>query len=422
MSKKNGKPAKPKNDPPKTIPPPEEPKAVVEEPKPAVAETAPKPTPPGKLTPEEIAAYDAETASLVADLEAEVGASKAEWISAKEVASAAKKAYESDVDKLREMIRDRKSARGKRPQKTLLDVVPKAKWRTREIDELDLSIELRDFLDKNHTGDLGELYGMLTSFTPESGPPFGMPMNDASLVREAIQKLIDAEDASSWRNLPIDTINKKVSPKCAELLSKLEDIGCTLGTLQDKIDKWDACAKGDSFIPPGLPVVYVRECRRALKEIINAEAGPAPPEAPELWREYPIDRWITHGLRSTDVARLHAGEIKGENKAQPIMTVGDLTNFMTPNKANPGWNRKWTDIKGIGPQAADRLDEANALFFRWWNADGEAEFKKEKGYATAEKRPSEVPDDGDEPGEDSDDSTLDNTSEVEPIEETAAVA
>lgn len=198
----------------------------------AVAKAFAEPPKPAAISPEDLAAYDAQTAGLVTSAELVCRESEAAYETAKTHAAARKKEFEADVEHMRKVIRDRNEQRGKPVQKTLID-----------------------FAD-------------------------------------------------------------------------------------------------------GTPAATVAEA--------------------ELWREYPIERWATHGLTAKDIEKLHTGEIKSGG-THPIVTVGDLNNFVTPNKANPDYARAFTDLKGIGEMGATRISDAHDLFWAWWRKGGEEEFAKEKG-------------------------------------------
>ncbi len=121
----------------------------------------------------------------------------------------------------------------------------------------------------------------------------------------------------------------------------------------------------------------VEQLRAAVQKYIDAETAEAPPAAPELWRVYPIERWTRFGLTEKDVEKLHSGEAKGGG-GHPIITVGDLNRFVTPNPANPSYARGYGDIKGIGAAGVDRISEAETAFWTWWKGEGEAEFALER--------------------------------------------
>jgi hypothetical protein len=100
--------------------------------------------------------------------------------------------------------------------------------------------------------------------------------------------------------------------------------------------------------------------------------------AGDEWKRFPIDRWTRFGLTKADVARLAEGRTRWTGEVHPITTVGDLSNF-TSNPARPG--RGYADLKGFGPEAVDRLSEAESKFWAWWRTSGELAFVEELGAA-----------------------------------------
>lgn len=103
-----------------------------------------------------------------------------------------------------------------------------------------------------------------------------------------------------------------------------------------------------------------------------AEAVPGPDPLAELWREYPLDRWAPFGLKPRDVKALAEAR---------LYTVGDLANYSTPDPNNPEWTKRLTDIDGIGQATADRISEADSLFWAEWNRGLRDKFATEKGVA-----------------------------------------
>jgi hypothetical protein len=117
-----------------------------------------------------------------------------------------------------------------------------------------------------------------------------------------------------------------------------------------------------------------------------------------LWEQFPIDiegPWLGLGMKKGDVEKLNAGDVK-EGAAHPILTMGDLTRYTTPNSANPSYTRRLIDIKGVGKEAAARIEDALVQFWAWWNAKGQAEFAAAKGitHATPATAGGEMPADG----------------------------
>lgn len=253
------------------------------------------------FTPEELAAYDAETCVLIREAETLTATAESRYLDSKERASADKKAYEVKVLFLRKLICDRAENRGKRPKvetPTLLDVLPK--WKSLPLTAIEMRPELLVELTKEDFTDLSDLDNLL---------------NDGDWTEA---------DSEQWK----------------------------------------------------IALDEVAELREKLKAIIEKET-PAQPVESDLYKQYPIERWTRFGLTAKDVEKLHAGETKGTATGLPIITMGDLQKFITPNTANPGYVQSVTDIKGIGDAGATRIEEAQMQFWAWWRAGGEVEFAAE---------------------------------------------
>ncbi len=281
------------------------------------------------FTPEELAAYDAETCGLTREAETAAAAAESRYLDSKERAAADKKTYEVKVLFLRKLICDRAENRGKRPKPetpTLLDVLPK--WR-------DLTLmELRIMRPKDCTCE-GE-------------------------------------------NVPCETCNAE---GVSEIGQALEDQGIdTLGELSDRMGP----AYSDETPSLGLTREQHDSIREQIHAIIDAEFKQPAAES-DLYKQFPIKRWTKFGLTKKDVEKLHACETKGTASGFPIITMGDLQRFVTPNSASPGYVQSLKDIKGIGDAGCDRIEEAQTNFWGWWRAGGEAEF------AAEQKAGSEVP-------------------------------
>jgi hypothetical protein len=264
------------------------------------------------LTPEETAEYDAETVRLVELAEAEAMELDGDADQMKAKYTSAKKLAENATDELRKLIRERKEGRGKRPDLSLIDMLPApSKWRDRPV------AYLKDRLDPAvyavvvaASSTLGELFHQVSAFDPAQGAPYGLGLNAAADVRAAIQAVIDDEAAGI---------------------------------------EADALA-----------------------------AAPQPePPPPELWRDYPLDRWTRFGVTAKDVEKMAAGEVKRETGRRPLLTVGDLSEFSQPTAG--GYSRTYQDIKGIGEAGADRISEAETRFWGWWRDGGATEFAAERG-------------------------------------------
>jgi len=138
----------------------------------------------------------------------------------------------------------------------------------------------------------------------------------------------------------------------------------------------------DEHLPFGLTAAQAKAVADAIQVIIDAEAAAAEPAAPaipeDLFKQFPIARWVDFGLTTKDVEKLNAGDIKGGGTC-PIATIGDLQNFITPNPDAPSFSRTYQDIKGIGEAGVDRISEAETKFWEYWRNGGEIEFAREKG-------------------------------------------
>lgn len=108
---------------------------------------------------------------------------------------------------------------------------------------------------------------------------------------------------------------------------------------------------------------------------LQATTEPDPLE--NLWREFPLDRFTIWGMTDNDVKRLAEGQRK-KFDPHPIATIGQLADFSS-NTANPGFENRLTDFKGIGTTGADRITQATDHFWSWWRSNGQAEFAAERG-------------------------------------------
>jgi hypothetical protein len=194
------------------------------------------------------------------------------------------------------------------------------------------------------------------------------------------QTLLDHAD-TTWRESPLSVLELP-----EELLTPIAEEEITnVGELFDALDG------GADF---GLSADDLKSLNIAVAEYRAKPPAPATPD--DLFKQYPIERWAIFGITPKDIEKLHAGEIKAGG-VHPIITVGDLQNFVTPNPANPAFARGYGDLKGIGPAGVDRIAEAELKFWGWWKNGGETEFATEKGYGNAPVAGdgSEVPGDGD---------------------------
>jgi hypothetical protein len=152
-----------------------------------------------QLSPEELAAYDAESRQLIDQAATEADAAEAEYEEIKSQASDAKKDFDKKDEYLRKLIRERRENRGKPPQTTLLDHAekPGGKWRELSVEALANTIGKTDHETYDiclaNVDNLGELHAQMA----EEFVPFGLTAAQAKAVLEAIRVIIDAEDAET---------------------------------------------------------------------------------------------------------------------------------------------------------------------------------------------------------------------------------
>ncbi len=182
------------------------------------------------MSPDELADYDAETVRLVEIKESECIEADANAESLKSQYTSAKKLAEHATSELRALIRERREGRGKRPELSLLDMVPKpSAWRGKAAEAIRGEISQAAFglLPSNYT--LGELWQQVTTFDPAEGTPLGLRLEDCFTIREAIQREIDreagdlaeaAKPTELWRDYPIERWARfGLTPKDVEKLA-----------------------------------------------------------------------------------------------------------------------------------------------------------------------------------------------------------
>jgi hypothetical protein len=175
-----------------------------------------------------------------------------------------------------------------------------------------------------------------------------------------------------WKEYGLDRI--RFESFDTDIRHMLTEAGITtLGELSDQIGPAYLNEAGSVF---GLQRDVIDSIREQIHAIIDAEFKQPETES-DLYKQYPIERWTKFGLTKKDVEKLHACETKGTASGFPIITMGDLQRFVTPNPASPAYTQSVKDIKGIGDAGCDRIGEAELLFWSWWRAGGEAEFAAE---------------------------------------------
>jgi hypothetical protein len=94
--------------------------------------------------------------------------------------------------------------------------------------------------------------------------------------------------------------------------------------------------------------------------------APAPEDT--SWKQTPLKELVEKDdLPDYIVAKLANAQRKDGRDQPPILTLGDLTDFQAPEKS--GYTKKLTDIVGIGPGAAEKIEEATAAFWKRWGTD-----------------------------------------------------
>lgn len=168
----------------------------------------------GPLTPEELAAYDAETVRLVNEAEAIAKSAEYAYENSKAVASEDKKRFEAKLADLRGLIHERSENRGKRPklpEPTLLDVLPK--WASLPLSTLEISPDLAERIAK-HTSDLGGLDQIINSdgepWEASDSEHFGLTLDEVADLRAKLKAVTEKEAAAPapesdlYKQYPID--------------------------------------------------------------------------------------------------------------------------------------------------------------------------------------------------------------------------
>jgi hypothetical protein len=110
----------------------------------------------------------------------------------------------------------------------------------------------------------------------------------------------------------------------------------------------------------------------------------------EIWKQYPIDRLKGYGVTDAD-ARALADCVVTKSKGEtfpPVDTLGALVRFQEPKPNGFCW--RVTDIKGIGPAAAERIANAITTFWADW-PNLQQPFAVEKGHVRPDPLAEEKP-------------------------------
>lgn len=179
-------------------------------------------------------------------------------------------------------------------------------------------------------------------------------------------------DPDNWRALPVTCL--KLDGPTMKIVT---EAGVkTVGHLDEWVSS-DADGFGTSLNSDQYNAVTLE-----IKEAGAGKRNPVTTVDPlaELWKTFPIAGWTEYGLTESDVKKLHEGVVKRTNEVVPIVTVGDLNRFVTPNAANPSFTRGYQDIKGLGPAGVDRVSEAETKFWAAWERGLKDQFAKEQGH------------------------------------------
>lgn len=109
----------------------------------------------------------------------------------------------------------------------------------------------------------------------------------------------------------------------------------------------------------GQPIAAQGECAAAPASKVE-----------ECWKQFPLERWKEYGLTDSIISKL-------TEHSPPILTVGDLQDFLAP-KGN-GYTQRLVDIAGVGKGTAGKIEEAGIEFWKQWAAGLREKFAKEKG-------------------------------------------
>lgn len=122
----------------------------------------------------------------------------------------------------------------------------------------------------------------------------------------------------------------------------------------------------------------------------SATSSPAAASASEsgwypddLWKRFPLRKWLDlgFGLTENDVKIFEAGDMKEGRSAFPMRTIGDVSKYTEPMEGS-GFQRRLTDLKGLGKSSLERYETAQEKFWSWWAIAANLEaFAKEQGYS-----------------------------------------
>lgn len=133
-------------------------------------------------------------------------------------------------------------------------------------------------------------------------------------------------------------------------------------------------------------VEHTEDAKKARDEIVKqvADSMKMPTDAPKAGtKDSPYDRHGVHGdaymlypiaklkylgLADKTIEAMRDPQLKrGSDQIAPIVTMGDLAAFVSPNPANPSFSRQLTDLKGIGPEAATKFGDVQEKLLAEWD-------------------------------------------------------
>lgn len=213
---------------------------------------------------------------------------------------------------------------------------------------------------------------------PKAEPRYDTPEAMAKFDRETFEQLLARkQQLDADRNAYLTA-----KERAADLKKMYEAARIEYEDAIDERKKW----RGQK--PPGVQLTFAD-----VKPEPGEATGPAEPtiltpkdvtDAPgwypeDLWKKYPLTRFVELGLTQRDVEILHEGELKGGGgERHPLVHYGDIGVF-TKAKGS-GFAHKMTDIKGFGDAAFNRFEDAQNKFWAAWPGELGERFAKEMGY------------------------------------------
>lgn len=272
------------------------------------------------------------------------------------------------------------------------DTKPATAWTTLPVADLELPMALAEFLAEAGIATLGVLHDRL--FDGSLDEELGAKQRDA--LREAVnlvaeqdpdytplEMVAEAEEAARLAEYDIETA--RIISEEERKVSALEAQWEALHT-EASIAKKQFEAARDDMRDMIRERTYKRgqPPERTLFDGVKDDEPETPagtvPE--DLWRQFPLARFTQFGLTDKDIEKLAAGETKSHG-THPLIVLGDVTRFITPDASNPAYARTLKDVKGFGDAAMERWTDAETKFWDWWrNKGGEREFAIEKGVLT----------------------------------------